>query len=299
MYCGKLRTSQASVDKLRDLCASRRYQSACVARKKLEQARDEHKAEYAKLKELLHSRIRHLSQYPLAGLPVPSESDKTRAKELAELEKYVEDIRAWMRTVPTTLDASRQVISTLEEEKLRRHEQKKRDDEAAKRKAEARASAQLNAAKLDSHNAIMKEVNEATMKLQERMTDLEIYFNQLRDTMPTPQGVTREILVQKGYIRQPERHTGGFSSDAPVPPPRVAKSSDELAEACTTLQGQLEELTESIEKRLTQLKVQRERNLVRDREYHELALENKDLAIAISRVGLFNVSHFRVLNVLS
>ena len=87
--------------------------------------------------------------------------------------------------------------------------------------------------------------------------------------------------------------------DAPVPPPRVAKSSDELAEACTTLQGQLEELTESIEKRLTQLKVQRERNLVRDREYHELALENKDLAIAISRVGLFNVSHFRVLNVLS
>ena len=188
----------------------------------------------------------------------------------------------WERTEP-----ERKLCKALEEVQ-------KQEEDAAKKVAEevaVSAGSELPETKEAPINALptLGSLDDATQKLLERMTDLEYYFNDLRETMPKPEDVLQDKLVELGYIKPPQPLQPlvlkqGEDGEVPPPPPPVAKSAEELMTDCERLQRQIAEFEEKVEKGMLQLEAQRARNLTKDRDYHQLVAHNEDLEIIMRQV---------------
>ncbi|KAI0724023.1 hypothetical protein C8T65DRAFT_724036 [Cerioporus squamosus] len=250
--------------------------SQVAAHAKLQDLDDDAALKHQKVKTRFDATIKHLTRYPLDGLPAPT--DDPRLKDAQKVGSYVEATENWIaqmrqsvveieETVRRGEDAQRRV----EEENRRIEEEKKRAAAKAESEAERLRVAQ-NWAPISSTRKAMVEIEETFTQLEERITDLEYDFIHMRENTP---------LRGTSYCSASSSSEEG---EMPFEPPSRPKSNEELTEECERLEKLLQGYSAAVKHGQQQLTELQERRVTRDRGYHELAADNAKLALTIKEL---------------
>ena len=232
-------------------------------------------------------------RYPLDGLPAPSDSDP-RQKEVNEYQNYVAEIYSWKSSIQPLVDRFQDKVRIAEEERRRVEDENARileERKKAEAEAEELAAKEAQAAKWIPINSLRKKMEEMDIKfddIQDRVTDLEEEIDRVREEAMSPEEAVMRRLVELGY-RKPAPDVD-FSrrsveeGEVPFEPPQPPKSNEELTEDCERMEKKLAKYNDAIKSGLKQLEEWRERNLTKDRSYHELVVDNKELHLAVTKV---------------
>lgn len=239
--------------------------------------------------------MKRLARFPLEGLPAPS-GDDPRLANVQEIDKYVEQTKVWMDEMRTKIDQIRENVRTAEEARQRVEDENRRIEAERKRaaeEAEALAVKQAHAAKWMPINSLCKTMEEMDLKmgdLDERVTDVELEIDRVRQEAASAQEAVTQRLVELGYLK-PDRaayaalaRSSVEEGEVPFEPPAPPKSNEELTEECELLVKKMDEYNDLVVRGLEQVSEWRQRNITKERSYHELAADNAKLQITMAEV---------------
>lgn len=290
------RTLQETQARLQRLHSSRMYcsLSQVAAHARLQQLDDEAGAKLQKVKTHLETTIKHLTRYPLDGLPPPTNNDP-RLKDAENVGSYVETTEAWLAQMRASVDEMEEKVRRAEDAQRRVEEENRRIEEEQKRAATEAQTLRVAQkwVPITSTRKTMVEIEETVGKLEDRVTDLEYEFLHMRENTPSAGDVVFQRLVELGFCKSTDalsdvlaRQKSLEEGEMPFEPPSRPKSNEELTDECKRLEKLLKGYTAVVQHGQQQLTELQERRVTRDRSYHELAADNASLALTIKEVRL-------------
>ena len=268
--------------------------SQVAAHRTLAAMDDEASAEHQLARAKYDAAIRRLMRYPLDGLPAPSDNDP-RLKDAESVGGHIEDIRSWMEKMTFSVAELEETVRHAEDAQRRLEEDSRRIEDEQKHAA---AQAEVKLAKQHTEEKNPPDltgkaikIEEMIVELDERVTDLEYAFADMREATPTPGDVVFQRLVELGFCKptpaqaaQLERRGSLEEGEMPFVPPAPPKSNEELTEVCETLGKRLEQCNTVIETSQQQVNELLGRTSTREKDYNYLAADNASLLLAIKAV---------------
>ena len=228
--------------------------------------------------------------------------------DVREIDKYVEQIKTWMQQMQPFIDKFGEDVRNAQEARQRVEDENLRiTDERRQAEADAAALAarELHATKWVPINSLCKKMDEMDAELgglDERVTDLEMEIDRVREEAAEVKEVVTLRLVELGYLQPDASARDAFArmsvedGEVPFEPPPPPKSNEELTEECEQLVKRLAAYHELVVQGLQQIDEWRQRNITKERSYHELAADNANLQLTMGQVRvLLSCSYWRTL----
>ncbi|CDO72914.1 hypothetical protein BN946_scf185002.g99 [Trametes cinnabarina] len=276
-----LYTLEEARQKQRALQRSSQYQSASLVavHAQIEKIRGEHDLKLRRTQKKFDELMERLVRFPTSG---PSTVvDPGVPPEVEEIRNYVAGINEWLEKIRPTVQE--------QEEKARVAAQEKREEEET-----MQAEAEARAAAVEEARSQVAALTTRVDDLDEKMTDLESQFEDLRVAPLDVDNVISRLLGQVAEelgitIRMPKEPSLSAQSqpeegEVPVEPPPPPKSEKELAEECERLERQLAECTTLLERLLEQVHDQKARNVPKDLVYHQLAADHAAMELRLQEL---------------
>ncbi|KAI9057871.1 hypothetical protein FKP32DRAFT_1597829 [Trametes sanguinea] len=264
--------------KQRSLQHTPQYLSASMVavHAQIEKTRAEHDAKLRRTQKKFDELMERLARFPTSGPSTVLEPGTS--PELESVRSYVAQTNAWLDTVKLA---------------VQQYEESARAEAEARREAEQRAKAEAEerAAAAEEARKRVAAVTTRADDLDEKMTDLEFEFDELRVVPLDVDKVVSKLLVQVAEElnltvhlpprsqRQPEE------GELPPTPPPPVKTEKELAEECERLERGLVECRALLDGLLKQVEDQKARNVPKDLVYHQLAVDNTKMELRLQEVS--------------
>ncbi|OSD08647.1 hypothetical protein PYCCODRAFT_41527 [Trametes coccinea BRFM310] len=265
--------------KLRALQRSPQYQSASMVaiHARTEKIRTEHDTKLRRTQKKFDELMERLARFPTGGPSTVLEPGTS--SELEPVKNYVAQTNAWLESVGLA---------------VQQYEERTRVEAEARREAEQRAKAEAEARAAAAEEA-RRQVAAVTTRaddLDEKLTDLELAFDELRVVPLDVDQVVSKLLVQVAqelditvHLPSPPQQSQPEEGEvSPTPPPPV-KTEKELAEECERLERGLAECGELLNGLLRQVEDQKARNVPKDLVYHQLAADNAAMELRLQEVS--------------
>ncbi|KAI8989642.1 hypothetical protein BD414DRAFT_484828 [Trametes punicea] len=268
--------------KQRALQRSPQFQSASMVavHAQIDKLRSENDAKLRHTQKKFDDLMQRLMCFPENGPPATVE---------APLPPEVENIKGYVSSITAWLDSITPQVQEHQERMLVAAQAKREADEKARADAKGRVAA------LEEARSRAALVTARMGDLEEKVTDLEHHFEELRIAPLDVDNVISRLLDQVAQelgfsvktlnVADSGPHSQLEDGEVPDDPPPPPKTEKELVEECERLERGVAECTQLLEKLLKQIEEQKARNAPKDLAYHRLAADHAEMQIRLDELS--------------